>query len=188
MCRFNQLPKFCNTFVSIEPILEDLKLAEHNVMFQQANWIIIGAETGHRKGKAIPCKEWIEDIVQWCDKSGIPVFMKDSLIPIVGECDMRRDFPEQLLRSEISPKMKKKLFSTCAECKTELKKRDMITLLARSRRGEQPKQFGFMCKDCFKQLCNDLNLELPEFMGMSESITREEESEYGEEKKLQTHN
>ena len=51
MCLFNQLPAFCNTFVSIEPILEDLKPSEHNVMFRQVKWVIIGAETGRRKNK-----------------------------------------------------------------------------------------------------------------------------------------
>jgi len=40
MCLFNQLPAFCNTFVSIEPILEDLKPSEHNVMFRQVKWVI----------------------------------------------------------------------------------------------------------------------------------------------------
>lgn len=54
---FNQLPAFCNTFVSIEPILEDLKPEMHNVMFRQVNWIIIGAETGRRKDKVVPKRE-----------------------------------------------------------------------------------------------------------------------------------
>ncbi len=47
----------------------------------------------------------------------------------------------------------------------------MITLLARSKRGEQPKQFGFMCKDCFKRFCEDLGLDIPELAKMAENIT-----------------
>lgn len=158
-----------NTFWSIEPILAPFHIWEKDEF--SPDWIIIGAETGRQKDKIIPEKEWIEDIVNQCDKEGIPVFMKESLVPIVGEDNMKRDFPEQLRRSEISPKMKKKLFDVCAECKAYMKKSDMITLLARSKRGEQPKQFGFMCKDCFKQFCKNLGLDIPELAELAESIT-----------------
>lgn len=158
-----------HTFWSIEPIHAPFKIWEKDDFSPE--WILIGAETGHRKGKIIPPREWIEDIVQWCDRAGIPVFMKKSLTPIVGENNMRKDFPEQLQHSEISPKMKKRLFDVCADCSMQMKKRDMITLLARSRRGEQPKQFGFMCKDCFKKFCEGLGLVIPELAELAESIT-----------------
>ena len=158
-----------NTFWSIEPIHAPFRLWERDEFFPK--WIIIGAETGHRKERIIPRREWIEDIVAWCEKSGIPLFMKDSLIPIVGEDGMRREFPQQLQHSAISPKMEAKLYDTCAECKTHMKKSDMITLLARSRRGEQPKQFGFMCKECFKGLCRKLGLGIPLLEGFEYSIT-----------------
>lgn len=154
-----------HTFWSIEPILAPFPIWENNEFCP--DWIIIGAETGRTKNKVIPEKEWIENIVKWCDKSEIPVFMKNSLVSIMGEGNMRREFPEQLRHSEISPKMKKKLFSVCAECNAYLKKSDMITLFARSKRGEQPKQFGFMRKD--------LDLELPELVELAESITIEAE-------------
>ena len=135
------------------------------------DWIIIGAETGRRKGKVVPEKEWIEDIVNWCDKAGIPVFMKDSLIPIVGESNMCRDFPEHLLRTEISPKMERKLYAACAECKARMKKSEMVALLARSKRGEQPKQFGFMCRDCFRGFCMTLGLDVPQLAELTQSVT-----------------
>lgn len=167
--RFNYLPAGCNTFVSIEPLMGDIA-AKHNVMLRQVKWIIIGAETGRNKNKTIPEFDWIKDIVLEADSNAVPVFMKDSLIPIVGKENMRREFPEQLRRSKISPGMKKKLFDICAECKTCMKKSDMITLLARSKRGEQPKQFGFMCKDCFKQFCKNLGLDIPELAELAESI------------------
>lgn len=96
---FNHLPAFCNTFVSIEPILEDLKPAEHNVMFRQVNWVIIGAETGRRKNKVVPERKWIEDIVNECRKAyyPVPVFMKSSLIDIWGE-SLIQEFPKELKR------------------------------------------------------------------------------------------
>ena len=40
-----------------------------------------------------PKKEWVESLVEDAMASVVPVFMKDSLIPIVGEENMRREFP-----------------------------------------------------------------------------------------------
>lgn len=99
MCLFNQLPAFCNTFVSIEPILEDLKPEKHNVMFRQVKWVIIGAETGRRKNKVVPERKWIEDIVNECRNAyhPVPVFMKSSLAEIWGE-PLIQEFPEELKR------------------------------------------------------------------------------------------
>lgn len=64
-------------FVSIEPILEYIDPG----LFSNANidWVILGAETGNRKGKIIPKKEWVEDIVNHCRYKEIPVYLKDSL-------------------------------------------------------------------------------------------------------------
>lgn len=81
------------TFISIEPILTDF---DNEVLI--ADWIIIGAETGNRKGKIIPKKEWIENIVEMCKEVNTSVFMKNSLMPIVGEENMLREFPEGLGR------------------------------------------------------------------------------------------
>ena len=126
----------------------------------------------------IPEIDWIEKIVESADAAyGVPVFMKDSLIPIMGEPDMRRYFPKQLQHSEISPKMKKKLFDVCAECKAHLKKSEMITLLARSKRGEQPKQFGFMCRECFQKYCKKMGLAVPKLEEMLSSIVLKKEDE-----------
>lgn len=94
---FNSLPAFCNIFVSIEPILEDLKLREHNVMFRQVNWVIIGAETGRRKDKVTPERKWIEDIVNECRNAHypVPVFMKSSLAEVWGE-PLIHEYPKGL--------------------------------------------------------------------------------------------
>lgn len=86
-----------NTFLSIEPVLGDF-VENHVGDMIFTNWVIVGAETGNRKDKVIPKKEWIEKIVEACDSFDIPVFMKDSLIPIVSEGNMRRDMPAQLLK------------------------------------------------------------------------------------------
>lgn len=74
----------CNiTFVSIEPILEYINPGP----FSNANidWVILGAETGKRKGKIIPKKDWVENIVNYCKWNNIPVYLKDSLKNIYPE-------------------------------------------------------------------------------------------------------
>lgn len=58
-----------------------------------AQWVIVGAETGSRKDKVTPEKSWIDAITKTCIESCIKLFMKDSLIPIVGEENMFREFP-----------------------------------------------------------------------------------------------
>lgn len=170
--RIGCLPAKARTFVSVEPILGDMHF-DGCRRLGEVGWIIIGAETGRNKEKVIPRLEWIGDIVSAADAADVPVFMKDSLLHIVGEQNMRRDFPWQLKRTEISPKMKKKLFDICAVCKAHLKKSDMIALLARSRRGEQPKQFGFMCRECFKESCKGLGLDIPALAELADIITVE---------------
>ena len=61
-------------------------------------WIVIGAETGNRKGKVTPKRAWVEEICAEADFHEIPVFMKDSLLPIMGEADMRREWPAELVK------------------------------------------------------------------------------------------
>lgn len=73
-------------FFSIEPILEPIKLAEYAI----PRTLIIGAETGNRKGKVIPQKEWIDSLVRQADKHNCIVFMKESLRKIMGD-DFRQD-------------------------------------------------------------------------------------------------
>lgn len=77
----------CTDFLSIEPILEGLDLS--NILWSTRQ-LIIGAETGNRKGKIVPSKEWITNIVKQADMHGLKVFMKESLRKIMGN-DFRQD-------------------------------------------------------------------------------------------------
>ena len=78
--------KSFNTFLSIEPMFAPISPLTINGV----KWLIIGAETGNRKNKVVPEKTWIGNI---CTSANVPIFMKDSLIPIVGEKNMRREYP-----------------------------------------------------------------------------------------------
>lgn len=88
-----QLPMQANTFVSLEPLLEDLHPERYDAELQRLGWIILGAETGKRTGKVVPRREWVESIVKQARAAGVPVFMKDSLVPVVGASNLLRAFP-----------------------------------------------------------------------------------------------
>ena len=47
------------------------------------HWVIIGQQTPVRKA-TMPKIEWIQEIVEACDKTGIPIFMKDNLLELVN--------------------------------------------------------------------------------------------------------
>lgn len=81
-----------NTFVSIEPMLEEFHSIGESPI-ERADWVIVGAMTGPGSKRNQPKREWVESLIQDAQTAGVPVFMKDSLIPIVGEGNMRREFP-----------------------------------------------------------------------------------------------
>ncbi|KKL16914.1 hypothetical protein LCGC14_2490800 [marine sediment metagenome] len=76
-------------FVSIEPMLERIYPQPLNIF----TWVIIGAETGNRKGKVIPKRKWIAEIVDYCKANQIPVFLKESLREIWGG-ELIQEYPK----------------------------------------------------------------------------------------------
>ena len=72
-------------FVSFEPMHGALTPA----LLMNPRWVILGAETGNRCGRVEVRREWLDPWLEYRR----PVFMKDSLIPIVGEENMRREYP-----------------------------------------------------------------------------------------------
>jgi len=91
-------------YVSLEPLLGSLYLEDLPAYIAGTlDWLIIGACTGTKtemselvrkhpeltlmpygnKWTAQPKIEWVEEIVRAADKAGIPVFLKDNLIPIL---------------------------------------------------------------------------------------------------------
>lgn len=85
-------PNGAKRFYSIEPILEPIRLPLNNIPKKNVQWVIVGAETGNRKGKVAPEKGWIMDIKKQCRDMGIPIFMKESLKELMGE-DFIQEFP-----------------------------------------------------------------------------------------------
>lgn len=105
------LPTKAHKFISIEPMTCDIcevedereggKLLEHFLLPRGYKsffeWIIVGAETGKRKDKVVPEREWIEKLLELCKKADIPLFMKSSLADVWGE-PLIQEFPEALRR------------------------------------------------------------------------------------------
>lgn len=82
-----------HTFLSIEPIQKPFgRAGGQNPLPGLVEWAIFGAETGNRKDKVIPNREWIEDAVQGFKDRGKPVFMKNSMIPVWGD-DILTELP-----------------------------------------------------------------------------------------------
>jgi len=74
-------------FLSIEPMLEPIQL------YVRPDWLIMGAETGNRKGRVVPEIDWITQLMRY--ETG-PIFMKDSLKPIwePHKGELIREWPE----------------------------------------------------------------------------------------------
>jgi len=75
-------------FISFEPLLERIEPKF------KVDWVIIGAETGNRKGKVIPKKEWIEEIGNYCREENIPIYLKDSIYKLYPDWPVTKEFPE----------------------------------------------------------------------------------------------
>lgn len=65
-----------NTFWSMEPLLERVNMADAEEL---PSWVILGAETGNRADKVVPRREWVDEITEFCQENGIPVFYKGNL-------------------------------------------------------------------------------------------------------------
>lgn len=137
-----------NCWLSVEPILEEFPEPLEGI--NRISWIVMGAETGNRKEKVVPEKRWIDEILQIADRHKIPVFMKDSLQPIVNLENMRKDYPEEMIQKKPGPGWKKLRYAKCLKCGKEYQKGEMATIEARWERGSSAQILGHICQDCFE--------------------------------------
>lgn len=84
-----------NIFISIEPLMGSLDAGVGS--FGGAKWIIVGAETGNRRGKVAPQREWIENIIEAAGITHAAVLLKDSkeMRAVWGD-DLIQQFPATL--------------------------------------------------------------------------------------------
>lgn len=80
-----------NCFISMEPLRAD---PGKFLGSRLPDWVIVGAETGNQKGKVVPEKAWIDHLTE--NLGDVPILMKNSLIPVMGEENMIRNYPRGL--------------------------------------------------------------------------------------------
>ncbi len=90
-------------FISFEPLLEEVINDNRDggfcnlLSFYFINWLIIGQQTPVSI-KTMPKIGWVKEIIQAADKAGVPVFLKNNLLPIFKE-DIEADGYNQLFFS-----------------------------------------------------------------------------------------
>lgn len=82
--------KALHYFITFEPLHEDIGKLD----LTGIEWIVIGTETGRRKGKIEAKPEWIKNITEQAHALNIPVFMKALLEDAVGEQHLIQKFPD----------------------------------------------------------------------------------------------
>jgi protein gp37 len=89
-------------FISFEPLHEQLGVHLNQHLSDKLDWLIVGAETGNRKGKITPEPEWIETILNEARGWHIPLFMKINLAPYWPD-KLLQDSPNTLIRRSANP-------------------------------------------------------------------------------------
>lgn len=79
--------------VTFEPLFGDIG----DIDFEGIGWIVIGTETGRRKGKVTAHPQWVARITAQAQALGIPVFMKEELAPIIGKENMIQELPKSFI-------------------------------------------------------------------------------------------
>jgi protein gp37 len=83
-----------NSFVSIEPMRGPFEALESPV--KKTDWVIMGAETGPRKNKVLPERDWLEAVIKNCRATDTPVFLKNNLADIWGG-PLTQEWPNAIL-------------------------------------------------------------------------------------------
>lgn len=80
-----------NLHATLEPLHSDVGELD----LDGYNWLVIGTETGKRKGKIDARPKWVDGVVRQAQARNIPVFMKEELVRnIMGEERCIQQLPE----------------------------------------------------------------------------------------------
>lgn len=83
--------------LTFEPLFEDVG----KIDLENIDWIVVGTETGNRKGKSIAKREWVLNIVNQAKIKNIPVFMKEDLICTFNEDEFIQEMPKSFLGENV---------------------------------------------------------------------------------------
>lgn len=78
-------------FITLEPLQSDVETID----LSGVSWVVIGSETGNRKGKIKTDPAWVKNIVLQAKKNAVPVFMKEKLVDVVGEQAILQELPQR---------------------------------------------------------------------------------------------
>lgn len=88
-------------FISFEPLIERINLNNMEMDYFHemlgSKWWIIGDLTKHGKPQGVTQKEWVQEMVEFCRRYNIPVFMKDSIRELMGD-EFVQEFPAEFRR------------------------------------------------------------------------------------------
>lgn len=163
-----------HVFVSYEPMVGPLDLNMSRI-----SWLIMGAQTGRNIKRIIPEKEWITKAVQDARDAGIPVFMKDSLLPYVGPDNILREYPDELMERKKSPNYNKHLEARCIGCRQIFLKSEMVSISGRkTARGYGSRHICYACFNCLREFCKQHGIDDKEIIaGITKKPDGEEDQE-----------
>ena len=80
--------------VTFEPLFDD----PGEVNLERIDWIVVGTMTGVQSKQVHTEPSWACSLTKQAHARGIPVFMKEDLVPIMGEENMIQEMPEEFNR------------------------------------------------------------------------------------------
>ena len=80
--------------VTFEPLFDDPGAVD----LSRINWIVVGTMTGVQSRKVHTEPEWAWSLTDQAHKLGIPVFMKEDLVPIIGDEHMIQECRKILIK------------------------------------------------------------------------------------------
>lgn len=80
--------------VTFEPMFDNIG----DIDLSGVEWVVIGTETGRRKNKSVSRPEWVWNLKDQAQALEIPVFMKEDLLPVMGEAQMIQELPPAFIR------------------------------------------------------------------------------------------
>jgi hypothetical protein len=158
MDNLEYLPADRNTFVCFEPLREKLFIPEE--CLKNAKWAIIGAQMGRFKDKAIPKKGWVQDIADLCRDIDIPVFMRPSLLSVMGEDGMRREKPDSMVYSKYSDRYREAVYQVpCIRCGEKHDKKFLVRIGASLGRKGPLRKLCNICRPCYEEWCKEWGMD-----------------------------
>jgi len=88
-------PRRAVRWLSVEPYLRRFT-PEMLRQLKNFDWVTVGACTGKRPHAFQPPVEWIDEMVNVCLASQVPVFVKDNVKAIKEKTGIYRDFPRRM--------------------------------------------------------------------------------------------